>query len=239
MSTVDSKFVEFPVGSHTQEQATLTVAAARDLLFATDNRFHAVLDTYNGKITKVVEGYFDALDTMPGTIIRAVRVSLNDYLEKLGIGLTSLSVEAMGRKPKRTGRETLLLPDEHKSPTLEVIPEDLIREFGARLIKFDVTWGSEVLDAVSKFYVRGFLPGENIDLSYGILPQPEGSKIIVPAGCAIGVRAAISDKDKAKLKGVNYREIVRDELSRPENGPERTGQVYWRRYVKDVSRRAT
>lgn len=154
-----------------------------------DQRFAKVLT--DGRIfestNKALADYFGRITKAhPNQVIRAVRVSLNDYFKRLGIGVMSCSVE-----PMNSGDDVLKLTDELKSPTVVVIPENAERGTAPLVVGFPVDEGWEELTALTRnLCLRAYSPGE--PAGYQQVPlRPLEQCIVVPQGRCVAVRVPL------------------------------------------------
>lgn len=211
-----------------------------ELLERRDTRFAKVLT--GGKIFENVSTaltrYLERLaEAHPDEVVQAVSVTVNDYLEQLGIGLMSCRVE-----PLNSGDEAMHLADETKSPTVGVIPAG---DEGYKPIVacFKVDMGGEELEALTEnLCLRGYLPGDNPRRrEVALQPVKRGDKVLVPQNTTLGVRIPIHDEARTSASGFHLSSlrITRDEL-RDHNGDlDEPGQVYLCRYLtKEAVRKA-
>lgn len=213
-----------------------------ELLDRTDTRFSKVLT--DGRIFEHVSTalaqYFDKIENAhPDEVVKAVSVTVNDYLEQLGIGLMSCRVEPLNRD-----NDTMRLLDETKSPTVGVVPEG---DEGYKPIVacFKVDSGGEELEALTEnLCLRGYLPGDNPrGKEVALQPVKRGDRVLVPQNTTLGVRIPIHDEARTSASGFHLSSlrITRDEL-RDHNGYRdfhEPGQVYFCRYLtKEAVRKA-
>lgn len=202
-----------------------------DLLDGRDRRFSKVLT--DGSILQDVSialtRYLEQLEsTHPNEVIRAVSVTVNDYLKELGIGLMSCRVEPLNRD-----MDSMLLRDEWQYPTIGVIPETSELGSHPKIACFQVKNGGEELTAVTTdLCLRGYLPGEN-PLVQEITLQPvrQGTRILIPSKATIGVRVSLVDETRLNASGFSHNvfPITRDDLRIERNI--HPGQVYFCRYL--------
>lgn len=237
MPKFTTKLVE--CGPSSADNASQIIEAGRDWLYQVDPRFHEVLTVHRDRAAARVQMYLEDLKlNAPQSVIRAVRIHLKDYLQELGIGLMSLGIEAVGKQSRQRKERTLLLPDESKPPMLEFTPEAIVKEFGARLVKFVQTEGGEEVEALTDLLARGYLDGEDIAIEYAIAPLKKGTKVLVPPNSAIGLRMGVPMIKQLESRGLASTEIVHDDWSKPVDGSgEAVGQMYWRRHLKMDERR--
>lgn len=222
-------------GPSSAENASRIIAAGQNWLFQVDPRFHQVLTVHHDRAAARVQRYLEDLKlNAPQSVIRAVRIHLNDYFKEPGIGLMNLEIQPVENE-EYSGRrkQVLLLPDESKSPTLGLIPEALVKIFGARLVKFAQTEGGEEVEALTDLWARGYLQGENPPVEYAITPLKSGTKVIVPPNSAIGLRMGVPNLTQLASRSLSSEVIMRDEWSRPEDPREElVGQMFWCRKLK-------
>ena len=211
----------------------------RDRSFAkviTDGRIFEYVST-------ALTEYLEKLEAAhPNEVVRAVRVTVNDYFEKLGIGLMSCGVEPLNAADSE---ESLKLPDEAKSPTIGVIPE-IIDEYKKppRVCAFEVDQGGEELTPLTEnLCIRGYIPGEYPRHNeLGLQPIPRGHTVLVPQKSGIGCRIKLFDDEKLFLSEFRDRVVpITYDEHRSKYMPERSepGQVYFCRYLtKEAVRQA-
>lgn len=212
------------------------------LLNGRDPRFAKVLS--DGRIFEHVSTaltqYLESIEgTHPDEVLRAVRVTVNDYLKELGIGLMSCRVEPLNRD-----NDPMLLSDETKSPTVGVIPElDGEDRYKPIVACFKVDIGGEELEALTEnLCLRGYLHGDNPrGREVALQPVRRGDKVLVPQNTTLGVRIPIHDEARTSASGFHLSSlrITHDDL-RDHNGDlHEPGQIYLCRYLtKEAVRKA-
>lgn len=203
------------------------------LLDGRDRRFAEVLS--NGRIFESVSAaltrYLERIEEAhPSEVMQAVGVTINDYLERFGIGLMSCRVE-----PLNADRDSMILRDEKEYPTIGVLPEDTGSRLSAKIATFQVENGGEELTALTdNLCLRGYLPGEQPPrFEISILPVQKGASILIPQKAAVGVRVPFVERERLFKSGFfrNVRSLIRDNLRIEKDINPGPGQVYFCRYL--------
>lgn len=170
-----------------------------------------------------LNGYFSEMPKEVKSCIAEVRLSLNDYEKKFGIGLVSVNIEMQDED------ENLWLPvGELKPPTLGVVKSQLSQNTQV-LAGFKVDEGAEQITVLSeKLHARGFLPGENIPETLQAPPYPwnRGQTVTVPQNTMVGLHVPVTNAERFfRLSEIPFR-LICDVACK--NRPK---QVYFCRYL--------
>lgn len=180
------------------------------------------------KACNVAGDYFAGMSEEVRFRIAEVRLTLNDYVKKLGIGLVSVNIEMEDED------ENAWLPKgELKPPTLGVVKPKSARDTQV-LVGFKVDEGAEQITVLSNIlHARGFLPGENISPTLQTLPYPwqRGQIVTVPQSAMVGLNVPVVDMGKLAESGIPFRLGYDMARSRP-------SQVYFCRHLtQDAARK--
>lgn len=248
-----SELIEFKDGQYTnQTRAEQITECIGRQMGAVDKRFGdvvgqkeirtnvvaALVDYFNGTFRDQV-----GLDVWA---VEAVRVSLNNYLESLGIGLMSSEVAPLDRSPNRayaagqgfTGGiqdwdDISKIEDgmsERKPPTIGVIPRRFPEDSDlARVVGFKVDDGGEEITVLSdQLAARSYAPGENLDPRGGLWKKND--RVLIPQGSTIGL--SVDYVDERKLKDSGLPQLPRYAVESSDGVIKRTqGGVYFCRYL--------
>lgn len=138
----------------------------------------------------------------PPHLIRAVRVSLRNYFERLGIGLISCCVE-----PKVTigDDDVLIANDEIQSPSIGVISEEF-KKYVFPAFPIENVGGEEINGLSKDLRLQGFMHGETLERNDRVGEKifHSGDRVIVPNGCKVGMRVGLVDEKKLEGSGFSY-----------------------------------
>lgn len=186
--------------------------------------FRAALDA--------LDRYVSEMSEEVRSLIANVRLTLNNYVEKLGIGLVSVNIEM-----EDLDGNAWLPAKDRKPPTVRVVqPQHREGEMQV-LAGFKVDKGAEQIMVLSSaLHARGFLPGEDIpQTTLGFLsPWLQGRTVTVPQNAMVGLHVPVVDLKKFQKSEVPYTLIY--DGAEVDRSP--TKQVYFCRYLtRDAARK--
>ncbi|QQR84034.1 hypothetical protein IPJ72_02455 [Candidatus Peregrinibacteria bacterium] len=152
-----------------------------------------------------------------------VRLNLNDYLERFGIGVVSVTIRLVDDEG------SAVLPDDDlKAPTLgNVLPPMRSRQQILALFGID-PGNAEQVTGEGRIHARVFAHGE--EPSHKPIPEPDAlDTIIVTEGSKIGVSVPVIDASKFARTGMAY------QLVEPTSDVDRTAQLYTCRNLKPAA----
>lgn len=166
--------------------------------------------------------------------IDTIHLQLQDYLERFGIGLMSVSVGV------NAGTQ-ILQPEEWKAPTVGVIPNDIPKDCSRMTVAFPVEEGAEEITVLSQYLTaRGYMPGEIVkEEIMPPVPWLRHDSVIIPQGTKIGVSVAVLDRSKLIASRLPFAPILRSDRAKlNKKNSQETGEVYLCRYLTQETVRA-
>lgn len=184
-----------------------------------------------------LERFFKSFSPELSETITAVRLRLNDYIARLGIGLVSVSVQPIN------GAGTIVLPlTDMKAPTIGNVlsPMPLRAQV---LAGFKIDEGAELFNANGVIHGRTFSFGEGFTSFRAPTPEPKrlSGRLIVTEGSTLGVSVPVVDLPTFENAGLPYREVTPAprEIDTPTDGRYDASQLYTCRYLtQDAVRKA-
>ncbi len=163
-----------------------------------------------------LERFFKAYERYQIKEVKAVRLRLNDYVEQLGLGIVSVSVEPLNVIDEDAGIENLVLPDDDfKAPSLgNVLPPAQLRQQILALFRVDFG-NAEQVNGDGEIHARTYSHNEKTTPSAIQEPGILGSRrnaIIVPAGSSIGVSMPVLDPAKFEGAGIRHQQVLTDRM---------------------------
>lgn len=175
----------------------------------TDPQFRNAMD-----LDELLEGneplakYFESVSQDTGKEIRAVRLTLNNWAEKLGIGLISVTFQPLATRDfRRLGKikPFRMLPEsEHKFPTVGIIPN--IPDKDQVNVGFKISEGAEELTALSyALFVKEFQEGDLLQYNAPLFAATQsGGNILINEGSLVGISVNVTDEGKLAYSGIEH-----------------------------------
>ena len=178
-----------------------------------DSQYEALLAENAAEVDDSINRYLG----MFGGKIRGVMLEVNDYRESLGLGLVSVSMQALNENG-----DEVLLGDESKAPTIgfaEPVYKGAEDEEGLRTVVagFQVADGvTERITALSEIlFFNDALGGSYLQREFGPMN--------VPSGECVAAELALLDEEVLEASGIPYEEGLHEDGI--------PGQVYFCRYL--------